>query len=1639
LIYVETNGVSLNWFGFSMPLDTDTPAGYSGNPLPTYTAANEVTVAHALYDVVDGIFTRDGTEGVDDDALDLPNMEGDRLIWDVLLAIKENETLALLTKEITMETFVDIWIDTGLYVPEFLQILQAHSIEYFEDIYEQDDDFTQAAIKQTDGTVYHHTYYPAGDPDWSVFTGNVGVEYVIKTSELFDGADTILELYDTDGTTLLDSNNDREPSEKYSLIAFAPPATGQYYVKSYRQSETPMPIGEYGKYNLTIYIMDNPEILSIIPNTGPVPGGTVVNITGNNFTAGATVLFGVYRATNVIVYDVNTINATSPANVPGPANVTILNPPNSDNVIPSGTAVDGFTYTGAALPPILHKIAPDFGSTNAPTNVTVEGDYIQSAATLYFNAIECASYTVLDPKTIRATVQPLPQDLYDVNVTNPDGQYDLLEHGFESTVQGYNITDVVFPSWTTFTSTLEIQEDFIISDLYVYLNLSNPNDNTHQYSITLKSPTGTIVRVYERIEVANPEGGWRTHIDSTFGYDEPPSEVLWLFKGESTKGNWTLNITVRYGEPNTLYSWGIIFFKYRHRDITRMVYVLPEWRNYVLALDEDTGEFLYRARLEGYPGWPMSLAVSSDLRYIYASTWTEYNDTHADWVDSHVSMFEAGTGRRLKDVQLYGHMHIGALEPVPQSDRMVAVTYKGVHVFNTTTHAQVGNVPYPEKYRPRLGVTPDGKKVYVTNKSSENIDVIDLETFTSLGQIPTPGFVPNDVDVAFNGTFAAVVGENSTQEQVLIINTTTDTIVDQIDAPYWGTNIELTPDDTKVFYTIYQWYAGVGVLNLTTGIGEVLQIQPQMTSDSLAISEDYKVYTPDYDAAHNDLIIWNATDNSFLRKIHLEDASNPNGVDFGDGVGKVMSLSAAGGDGNVTLSWVEPDSPGTPISSYRIYRGASSWREVFLTEISPATTFIDSSVINGQTYYYRVSAVNGRGEGPLSEEASAFPTNFPPDITNVMAIPNPQETGGNVNITATIIDNTAVGGVWVNISHPGGTYSNDTMIRIGVTDDYYRDVPYTTLGLYGFTIWTNDTDNNWNYSSGHTFLIQETTPPQISDLQDGPDPQETGSAVNISANVTDNFSVYDVWVNISYPGGGFSNVTMTRLAVTDTYFFENNYVDLGTYSYTIWANDTSDNWASASGSFDIIDSQVPMITNLVENPDPQETGGDVNITGDVTDNFSVLEVWINITHPGGGSSNASMTRLGLTDTYFYENNYIDLGSCSYAIWASDTSGNWASASGSFDIIDSQVPIISNLDENPDPQETGGNVNITADVFDNFSILDVWINMTDPVGGRTNVSMMRLGLTDTFYSEGNYFDLGTHAYTIWAGDISGNWASASGSFLIIDSQPPSITNLVENPDPQEIFGNVNVTVNITDNVGVAGVWINISGNGNHTMSQVPLTSQYYFEDTYSAIGAITYTIWARDTSGNWNSTSSTFAVQDTTQPIADAGDDKEVNVTSTITFDGSGSQDNSGAIANYTWVIMKDGSVVATLYGVSPTHTFNIAGNFAVTLEVADPSGNTGSDSITVIVKDEVEPPGDGTEGEDNILLWMLLVIILIIAIILILIFLLRRKKKDISDAELEDEESIIIEDSATGEVLDGTSQDSEIGQGPDRSWQEGER
>jgi fibronectin type 3 domain-containing protein/type II secretory pathway pseudopilin PulG len=80
------------------------------------------------------------------------------------------------------------------------------------------------------------------------------------------------------------------------------------------------------------------------------------------------------------------------------------------------------------------------------------------------------------------------------------------------------------------------------------------------------------------------------------------------------------------------------------------------------------------------------------------------------------------------------------------------------------------------------------------------------------------------------------------------------------------------------------------------------------------------------------------------------------------------------GSQKLKISWSEPNDNGYDnIIGYRIYRkiNATPTQSDFATSVPSKTfSFLDSGLANGTNYCYRVSAVNGIGEGPLSSQVA---------------------------------------------------------------------------------------------------------------------------------------------------------------------------------------------------------------------------------------------------------------------------------------------------------------------------------------------------------------------------------------------------------------------------------------------------------------------------------------------------------------------------------------------------------------------------------------------------------------------------------------------------------------------------------------------
>ncbi len=99
------------------------------------------------------------------------------------------------------------------------------------DAFEPDDAFTTATeIGLESGPSVNHNFHTVSDQDWLFFDAQVGFFYTLYTRIQEPDADTVLELFDTNGTTLLASNDDFG-GQAHSQLTFDPPANGRYFLR----------------------------------------------------------------------------------------------------------------------------------------------------------------------------------------------------------------------------------------------------------------------------------------------------------------------------------------------------------------------------------------------------------------------------------------------------------------------------------------------------------------------------------------------------------------------------------------------------------------------------------------------------------------------------------------------------------------------------------------------------------------------------------------------------------------------------------------------------------------------------------------------------------------------------------------------------------------------------------------------------------------------------------------------------------------------------------------------------------------------------------------------------------------------------------------------------------------------------------------------------------------------------------------------------------------------------------------------------------------------------------------------------------------------------------------------------------------
>jgi surface antigen len=99
------------------------------------------------------------------------------------------------------------------------------------DAYEADNTATSARWIQPDAPLKAHNFHVEEDQDWVRFYAAAGITYTLATTSTSAHADTMIYLYNGDGTTLIDYNDDYPGMWPLSRLDWRPSTSGFYLVK----------------------------------------------------------------------------------------------------------------------------------------------------------------------------------------------------------------------------------------------------------------------------------------------------------------------------------------------------------------------------------------------------------------------------------------------------------------------------------------------------------------------------------------------------------------------------------------------------------------------------------------------------------------------------------------------------------------------------------------------------------------------------------------------------------------------------------------------------------------------------------------------------------------------------------------------------------------------------------------------------------------------------------------------------------------------------------------------------------------------------------------------------------------------------------------------------------------------------------------------------------------------------------------------------------------------------------------------------------------------------------------------------------------------------------------------------------------
>jgi hypothetical protein len=215
-----------------------------------------------------------------------------------------------------------------------------------------------------------------------------------------------------------------------TTVKFGTRTATRFTVNSPTQITATSPAGAVGSVDITVttanggtsvatpatdqFTYVEPLVTATSPSAGPLTAGTVVTISGSNFTGATAVKFGTTAASSFTIDSDTQITVIAPAHAAGIVDITVTSPAGTSAL----SSHDKFTYQAA---PSVTSLSPRAGPTTGGTSVVITGSNFTGASAVRFGTTPASSFTVNSATRITAVAPANSAATVDITVTAPGG------------------------------------------------------------------------------------------------------------------------------------------------------------------------------------------------------------------------------------------------------------------------------------------------------------------------------------------------------------------------------------------------------------------------------------------------------------------------------------------------------------------------------------------------------------------------------------------------------------------------------------------------------------------------------------------------------------------------------------------------------------------------------------------------------------------------------------------------------------------------------------------------------------------------------------------------------------------------------------------------------------------------------------------------------------------------------------------------------------------------------------------------------------------------------------------------------------------------------------------------------------------